>query len=245
MAASDYESDAAYYMESHGDTVAASASVSQLPHQTNTDLNLSVLRRYEPSIRSIVSIAANAVVYNFSPETQGWDKSGVEGTLFVCQQEPFLVTAAGSGGPGTGIDTETLPRTCIFVLNRRGLNNLIFDLTKATACEVSKKLIIFEVVSSPEGAASDEEDGGATAGGAGATGTGDKTNVIGVWIHADKHDTQEVNAAIILKAWEQSRLAVEKVRVEATERNAGGPGWEPGRRLSVTELFNQKNGALR
>ncbi len=120
IAASDYESDAAQYLEAH-DTL----PFAPLPQRTNTELNLSVLQRYLPSIRSIVSIAANAVVYIFTPATQSWDKSGVEGTLFVCEQEPLIVAG------------RSWPRACVFVLNRKALDNVVVDLAKVSDCEVA------------------------------------------------------------------------------------------------------------
>ncbi len=55
------------------------------PSRSNTELNLTVLRRYVPSITQILSIAPFAVLYTFLPETQIWERCGVEGTLFICQ----------------------------------------------------------------------------------------------------------------------------------------------------------------
>lgn len=113
--ASDYESD----VHTHH---------APPPTRTNTDLNLSVLRRYKPSIRTILSIAANAVVYVFTPSSQQWEKSGIEGTLFVCEQEPSDLSGAEN--------------YCIIVLNRRGLENLILDLWQAQDVERMDDLLI-------------------------------------------------------------------------------------------------------
>jgi hypothetical protein len=214
VAASDYESDAAHYMEARD-----LRPPTQVPHRTNTELNLSVLRRYLPSIRSIVSIAANAVVYNISP-AQSWEKSGVEGTLFVCEQEPAVV----SGHP--------VPRACVFVLNRRGLDNLVVELCHASVCEVAGEFIIFNVENNPRvvGSNADPE-------------SGDDTRVIGIWIHADKHDTREVNIATIQDAWRQSRMVTARNALETPEEEVGRD--DTGRRLSITELFGQSNGAQR
>lgn len=215
--ASDYESDAVHYLEARDLPPAP-----QLPHRTNTELNLSVLRRYLPSIRSIVSIAANAVVYNFSSATQNWEKSGVEGTLFVCEQEPATVSG------------HAVPRACVFVLNRRGLDNLIVELCRATVCEVSADLIIFDVEKHEDAT---DVDGEADAG------SGADTRVFGIWIHADQADTREVNAVIIQDAWRQSRLAVARDSPEVQD-DSEGTG-DAGRRLSITDLFGQSNGNSR
>ena len=116
--ASDYESDAQTYTQIHVPP----------PTRTNTELNLSVLRRYNPSIRTILSIAANAVIYVFTPASQQWEKSGVEGTLFVCEQESHDNVA----------DTSY----CVIILNRRGLDNLILDLEQVQDVEITSELLI-------------------------------------------------------------------------------------------------------
>lgn len=219
VAASDYESDAAHYLEARD-----LLPPPQLPHRTNTELNLSVLRRYLPSIRSIVSIAANAVVYNFSPAAQNWEKSGVEGTLFVCEQEPAIV----SGHP--------VPRACVFVLNRRGLDNLVVELCRASVCEVAADLIIFNVENTEDTTSlqvDGEEEAGSQA----------DTRVFGIWIHADQDDTREVNAAIIQDVWRQSRLVTSLNAPETQDDDEARD--DPGRRLSITELFGQSNGDSR
>ncbi|KAL9045490.1 MAG: hypothetical protein Q9214_001470 [Letrouitia sp. 1 TL-2023] len=101
---SDYESDVPTYI--HSDTLLPPSA-----QRTNSELNLSVLRRHLPSTISIVSIAPYAVVYNFAPTSEGaqWEKLGVEGTLFICQQSPDPITAS--------------ERYSALVLNRKGLND--------------------------------------------------------------------------------------------------------------------------
>ncbi|KAL8804571.1 MAG: hypothetical protein Q9182_002486 [Xanthomendoza sp. 2 TL-2023] len=90
------------------------------PQRTNAELNLSVLQRHLPSTTSIVSIAPYAVVYFFTstpPNGAAWEKSGIEGTLFVCRQKP----ESGNGGGGE--------RYSVVVLNRKGLNDFICPLS--------------------------------------------------------------------------------------------------------------------
>ncbi|KAL8682907.1 MAG: hypothetical protein Q9186_001070 [Xanthomendoza sp. 1 TL-2023] len=89
------------------------------PQRTNAELNLSVLQRHLPSTTSIVSIAPYAVVYVFTSTPQNgaaWEKSGIEGTLFVCRQKP----ESGNGGG---------ERYSVVVLNRKGLNDFICPLS--------------------------------------------------------------------------------------------------------------------
>jgi hypothetical protein len=116
---SDYESDAQNYP----------IHVPPVVTRTNTELNLSVLRRYKPSIQTILSIAANAVIYSFLPSQQ-WEKSTIEGTMFVCEEDP---------DPTTGIECY-----CILVLNRRGLDNLIVDLGQIHDIEIQSGLVILQ-----------------------------------------------------------------------------------------------------
>lgn len=202
---SDYESDAVNYMTSR-----PAPPPPQLLHRTNTDLNLAVLQRYRPSISSILSIAANAVVYTFSPESLEWDKAGVEGTLFVCEQER---TVAG-------------PRACVFVLNRRGLENVIIDLERVRTCEVTEELVSFQL----EDGDSESDDG--------------QPRVIGIWIHADNDDTRKINATLMRQSWMQVREA-RKGGVDtaqpATEETVGPAMQAMGRKLSLSDLFGRKD----
>ncbi|EXF77684.1 Dcp1-like decapping family protein [Colletotrichum fioriniae PJ7] len=212
---SDYESDAAHYIDSHPVPDPNPA----LLNRTNTDLNLSVLRRYLPSINSTLSIAANAVVYTFNPTLPGWDKTGIEGTYFLCMQDPV---------PGTAPS----PRACIFVLNRRGLENVILDLSEVDDFEVMDEIYIFRLRGTSEEA---------------AEGT---NKVMGIWIHADKEDTRVMNAALISETLKHVRLAEEQNAV-AGIGGPGGPGGEEelgpamqaiGRKLSLSDLFGAQNG---
>lgn len=201
-AISDYESDAAAYANMHADYAAP-------PPRTNTELNVSVLQRYLPSIHSILSIAANAVIYTLNPTTQSWDKSGVEGTMFVCSQTPLPE------------DPSQAPRACVFVLNRRGLENVIVDLARASQVEISGELVIMQV----EG---DWDEG-------------DK--VLGVWIHNDKDETRTINGATIVESWKVARAAapVEGQVPEAVVE--AGPAMQAmGKRLSLSDLFGKPNG---
>ncbi|KAK1706959.1 hypothetical protein CaCOL14_011015 [Colletotrichum acutatum] len=213
---SDYESDAAHYIDSHPVPDPNPA----LLNRTNTDLNLSVLRRYLPSINSTLSIAANAVVYTFNPTLPGWDKTGIEGTYFLCMQDPV----PGASRPN--------PRACIFVLNRRGLENVILDLNEVDDFEVMDEIYIFRLRGTSEEA---------------AEGT---NKVMGIWIHADKEDTRVMNAALISETLKHVRLAEEQNAV-AGIGGPGGPGGEEelgpamqaiGRKLSLSDLFGAHNG---
>lgn len=92
------------------------------PLRSNEELNLSVIHRHKPSVTRILSLAPYAVVYIFSPTTNQWEKNGVEGTLFVCEE------TQGELGEH---------RYSAFVLNRRGLSNFDLSLTDGENVEIT------------------------------------------------------------------------------------------------------------
>jgi hypothetical protein len=98
--------------------------------QTNDELNLRVLRGYDPSIISIVYIASYAVLYVFSPETQGWEKAGVEGTLFTVHKQPSPM----------GED-----RFGVIILNRRGMDNFSAELFNEEDIDITEEYVILKV----------------------------------------------------------------------------------------------------
>ncbi|KAK3074180.1 hypothetical protein LTR53_003578 [Teratosphaeriaceae sp. CCFEE 6253] len=69
------------------DNPAAAPTFAPPPPRSTTSLNLTVLRRYVTALHSLEAIAPFAVLYTFSPDSQQWEKCGVEGTLFVCGLE--------------------------------------------------------------------------------------------------------------------------------------------------------------
>lgn len=82
-------------------------------NRTSTDLNLSVLSRYLPRISHIITSASYAVLYTFSPTTSSWQKSGIEGSLFICALTPT---------------TPNAKEAKLIILNRLGVDNFTFDL---------------------------------------------------------------------------------------------------------------------
>ena len=114
-----------------------SSSTTALP-RSNDQLNLTVLKRHEPSISTIVSIAPYAVLYTFSTESSQWEKSGIEGTLFLCGLYP----------------SPTAPnRFAVLILNRRGLENFFMELDNSESVEITEEYVIVQ----SEDAAGQEE----------------------------------------------------------------------------------------
>ena len=115
-----------------------SASDSELPppapppQRTNLELNLSVLQRHFPSTSSILSLAPYAVLYIFNPTSSAWEKSGIEGTLFVCSL--FLPTS----------ENVSRERYAVTILNRRGLENFWLELLKGEEVEKTSEYVILQ-----------------------------------------------------------------------------------------------------
>lgn len=176
------------------------------PTRTNEELNLSVLRRYNPSIRTLLSLAPYAVVYDFNAETRQWEKSGVEGTLFVCQLEP---------GPRWGEE-----RYNVFVLNRRGLNNFDLRLTSGDNVELTEEFVILKTDD-------DNDDSGQeqpARNGSTTTTTTTTPRIHGLWIYSEPPpnstaETRRINARVIhesaVKAGESLRQAKESAAAAA------------------------------
>jgi Dcp1-like decapping family len=121
--ASDYESDTQGYMSEYP---------TQPPprDRTNAEVNLSVLRRHNSDILSILNIAPYAVIYEFSPLPEPtWSKTGIEGSLFINQL---------TSGP-YGED-----RYNAIILNRRGLENFEVPLIEGenAGVEVTEEYVI-------------------------------------------------------------------------------------------------------
>ena len=122
--ASDYESDNVNYRLD-------APSPPPPQSRTNDELNLSVLRRHHPDISAILSIAPYAVLYEFHPHPEpSWNKSGVEGSLFVCQLTP-----------GAQLHED---RYTALVLNRRGLENFEAELREGdnSGIEITEEYVI-------------------------------------------------------------------------------------------------------
>lgn len=250
---SDYDSDVAYQQQHLLDN-----QQSQLPppnpaliNRTNTELNLSVLRRYLPSIHSILSIAANAVVYSFDSSTSSWERAGIEGTYFLCLLQPDETPADPTTAP-------TQPGACIFVLNRRGLENMILHLSSVAHFEVMDEIYIFNTEPN-----SDDRNHYAAQGTSGSDQTSADGRVVGIWIHANDKETRMANAVMVQEAIRLVRagqgddnpvgqpLGVtggdqqQYASGQAAEHGQShAPGPMPGQRLSVSELFGMPHNGV-
>ena len=184
----------------------------------NTTLNLTVLRRYKPTIQSILSIASNAVLYVFTPDKQAWDKSGIEGTLFVCD----CTTPAATD------DMEE--NYCLVVFNRKGMENFILELWMVHDVEISGELLIFRY--SDTGTA----DGGEKTRGIWMHEDSEGTRkinsdvVIGCWEEARKAKLKSAEKAAKNMVFGDDPAVLNVGRAKEKEI-------QTGRRISLTDLF--------
>ncbi|ETS76866.1 hypothetical protein PFICI_10740 [Pestalotiopsis fici W106-1] len=124
---SDYESDTASYMAAH-----AALPNPALAQRSNDEINITVLRRYIPSLTQIYSIASNAVVYAYdsTSDVAGFEKANIEGPLFTCQLNSSEV------------------QNSVFILNRKSTDNLRLDLATVTNFEQSGDMLYIETMGS-------------------------------------------------------------------------------------------------
>lgn len=254
---SDYESDYPNYSSDAGHQQEAESELPiPPPPRSNEDLNLAVLRRHNPSITSIVSLAPYAVIYVFSPSTRQWEKSGAEGTLFVCN------LTQGSLGE---------ERYNAFVLNRRGLNNFDIPLTDGENVELTEEYVILKSDADSGLEATNGNNGNGNNGN--NTGTTATTNarkdptdvkIYGIWIYSEPPpnstaQTRAINAQMIrecavhagqslriarerLEAYRQNGLhmAAEAATVTAAPLQEVQSSVPMGRQVSLKDLFGQQ-----
>ncbi|KAI9295738.1 PH domain-like protein [Neoconidiobolus thromboides FSU 785] len=80
------------------------------------DLNLKVIKRYDPNIIAILDSSSHSVIYDFDEKQIGWKLANYSGPLFLFKR-------------------KIAPFYGIFILNRENLNNFIFYLSNE--CQVS------------------------------------------------------------------------------------------------------------
>lgn len=108
------------------------------------------------------------------------------------------------------------------VLNKKSLENLIVDMVEVQNVEVTTEFLILNFM--------DREI------------AGDK--IIGVYIHADKEDTMEVNCRMMKERWELLRDGL-TMNQDASMQSMGqelsgeSDGQFVGRKLDLNQLFTQ------
>lgn len=123
MLASDYDSEAQDYI------IEYPAALPPI-NRTRDQLNLSVVQQHNPEVTAILSVASHVTVYEWAQSpAPGWQKSGVEGALFICKLKP-------------GEYNEERFRA--IVLNRGGLDNFEAELRQSgpEGVEIVQELVI-------------------------------------------------------------------------------------------------------
>ncbi|PLN75180.1 hypothetical protein BDW42DRAFT_43142 [Aspergillus taichungensis] len=188
------------------------------PLRTNEELNLAVLRRHNPSIQNILSLAPYAVVYIFSATSRQWEKSGIEGTLFVCQL---------SQGP---LGEE---RYTVFVLNRRGLTNFDVPLTDGENVELTEEYVIlktdiaYDSNPHPNGNSnSNNNNNNSTAPSNPRNAKTDSIRIYGLWIYSEPPpnstaETRTINAEMVRECAVHAghSLKIARERLEAARQD--------------------------
>lgn len=234
---SDYESDNAYDSSVPYQTLTTAPPP---PPRTTSELNLSVIQRHSPAVSSILSISPYSVVYAFNASNSSWEKSGIEGSLFVCQLYP---------GP-YGED-----RYAVIVLNRRGLENFEAELREGGDVEITDDFIILKTRAQTQTqtqALNGEEDGIAG-----------EEKIIGLWIFSEPPpsstaETRAIHGGLIKEcatsAGESRKMVEENTQAYAyqnghsrhpTESSWSGPGpteAEAASQVTVQELFQRRSG---
>ncbi|MCJ1306849.1 mRNA-decapping enzyme 1B [Agyrium rufum] len=132
---SDNESDIQQQITETDPSASASGTT-----RTDSELNLAVLKRHDTSIIALEHVSPYAVVYIFSTATQEWEKSGIEGTSFICRLAP---------------NSDCADRFVVMVLNRRGMDNFRFELMDEEQVDVSDEYIMMQ-----SGSGDEDEEGG-------------------------------------------------------------------------------------
>lgn len=227
------------------------------PTRTNEELNLTVLRRHNPSITGILSIAPYAVVYNFSATSSTWEKRGVEGTLFVVQLSSDQLRF--NDHLSSESRDVSVTRFGVVVLNRRGLDNFEAELKCSEDVEITEEYVILQVRNDFPGQNGYRDEG---------SGQELAPDIIGLWIFSEPPPSSTaqarvLNAQVIQECAKQAEIS-RKLAEEASQqarlrqeqaRSMNGQGQidafeDPtqddalsipmGRQLSLRQLFGQQ-----
>ncbi|KAF2404187.1 PH domain-like protein [Trichodelitschia bisporula] len=106
------------------------ANTTPNPHSSSiTALNLAVLQRHYPSITSVLATSHFVVLYIFKPSLSNWEKSAIEGTMFICQLAP---------------DDLGADHFNVVILSRRGLENFEARLRSPEDIDVTDEYVILK-----------------------------------------------------------------------------------------------------
>jgi hypothetical protein len=189
------------------------------------EMNFSVIKRYVPTLSEIVDIAPSAHIYTFSHSENTWERTGIEGSMFVCQLTP---------SPITGV-----PRHCIIVLNRKGLENLIINSSELQHVEITDQFLLLHIRSKEDLVLQDQDQ---------------EIKILGFFLTTNGPEAREKFCQTVKGHWEMAMVkrASQEGREEMVE-NFGDEGYDGdtmgegigvykpmGRRISMSELFGPR-----
>lgn len=210
----DSMDNAYYYSDTPQQPPPPPAAATREPSKTNEELNISVLRRHNPAVTSILSLAPYVVVYTFNPATQQWEKNGIEGTMFICQ------LTQGSLGE---------ERYSVFVLNRRGLNNFDILLTNGENVQITDEFVILKSEKKEE----EEGEGGGS----------DEIIGLWIFSEPPPNSTAEtrkINAEVIKECATHAGKSLELAKESLAAQQQQQQSVPMGRQISLKELFGQQ-----
>ncbi|CAI6333857.1 unnamed protein product [Periconia digitata] len=100
--------------------VPADMNATGVTPRSNEELNLSVIRRHYPEVTAVHYVVSYAALYVYALDPPGWERTGTEGSLFVCQLAP---------------SPQGVERFSVIMLNRKGLENFTMEIKSPDGIE--------------------------------------------------------------------------------------------------------------
>uniref|UniRef100_A0A4X2KW53 5'-(N(7)-methylguanosine 5'-triphospho)-[mRNA] hydrolase n=1 Tax=Vombatus ursinus TaxID=29139 RepID=A0A4X2KW53_VOMUR len=92
--------------------------------RAGAEMSLAALRRHDPYITSIADLTGQVALYTFSPEANQWEKTDIEGTLFVYRR---------SASPFHGFT----------IVNRLNMTNLVEPVNKDLEFQLHEPFLLY------------------------------------------------------------------------------------------------------
>lgn len=92
---------------------------------TDSEVNVSAIRRVDPLVKDLVDSATHVALYSFNGPKNEWDKTNIEGALFVYKR----------------VDN---PLYSVFILNRNSPENLIEPVVKELDLQLQNPFILYK-----------------------------------------------------------------------------------------------------
>ncbi|EDO36255.1 predicted protein, partial [Nematostella vectensis] len=87
-------------------------------------LNLNAIKKCDQFVVNIIDTASQVALYKFNSETQAWEKTEVEGALFVYSRSSH-------------------PKTAFFIMNRLNMNNIMEPITRSMEFKMQDPFLLF------------------------------------------------------------------------------------------------------